>query len=141
MEQIIFKREGIYLTKYGIKVKIIYLGFKYHNTSDYMLGIMDTNDSYQTVTIFNKDGKNPHVKAFDLVEEYSPYKDFVIDEPVVAWNSLDCTVKGHFAGISPDGLPKIWTNGTTSYTCASGVALTFRNCKRKSEFEFENNGK
>lgn len=56
---------------------------------------------------------------FDLIE-VSPYEDLKIDDPVMAYHAMDGTpYPRHFAGVEPDGRPRTWANGRTSFSIHS----------------------
>jgi len=54
---------------------------------------------------------------YDLVE-VGKYDDFKIDDNVIVWcnGRVNEKIKGHFAGLTDDGKPKVWGMGRTSFT-------------------------
>lgn len=52
----------------------------------------------------------------DLVE-VAPYADIAIDDVVVTPSGA----KAHFAGLAPDGRPRVWADGRTSHTAKAST--------------------
>ena len=50
------------------------------------------------------------------IEEASPYADWPIDAKILVWDEGKTKDKRHFAGITPEGHPKAWNDGYTSWT-------------------------
>lgn len=75
------------------------------------------------------DYKNAGAEScLDLIE-ISPYEDFKIDDKVLVWdNETNEKHKGHFAGISDTGKPKIWSEGGTSFT--KQFKQTWNHCEK-----------
>ena len=60
-----------------------------------------------------------HEHELDLIK-FSPYDHIKIDDKVNVWDKWDSKVyRGHFAGLSKDGLPMAWSEGKTSWTSGS----------------------
>lgn len=67
-----------------------------------------------------------------LIED-NPYKDFEIDDLVVAWYDPGTTFgngkfKAYFAGVSNSGKPIVWSDGGTSCTRTIIQRTTVDNC-------------
>ena len=50
------------------------------------------------------------------IEEVTPYDDWPIDAKILVWDEGKTKGKRHFAGITPEGHPKAWNDGYTSWT-------------------------
>lgn len=82
----------------------------------------------------NSDGKLNNL----CLVEISPYDDFKIDEPVLAWNCDDDEPRerAHFAGVDSSGLPTTWDDGRTSWSMPRGKRTqrtTWDFCVKASE--------
>ena len=62
-------------------------------------------------------GKDNESEPYGLVV-VSEYDNFNIDDKVIVWCSSDVNdkVRGHFAGLTKEGKPKVWGMGRTSFT-------------------------
>jgi len=70
----------------------------------------------------------------DLMSMVDLYSEFCIDDKVVVWCSGGSKLKAHFAGVSSDGAPLTWQNGSTSWTARSRTTR-WDNCVLEEEFE------
>ena len=69
----------------------------------------------------------------DLVE-ISPYEDFKIDDPVMVKNNATFWEKAHFAGVSPEGKPMVYTHGKTSWS-TGGCTRVWEYCRKPAAEE------
>ena len=82
---------------------------------------------------FYLDGSNNF--STQRLVEVSPYADFVIDEPVMVRDE-DCLkwLRGHFAGLTTDGLAKIW-GGEGTHWSSKGTWSHWNQCRRPTKEE------
>lgn len=82
-----------------------------------VLGLIDEK-SYEILDFWTPEGHN-HYPGKDIVAEVTPFDDFEVDEPVltkkhnVTGTELS---RGHFAGVSGQGLPMTFIRGCTSWS-------------------------
>lgn len=67
--------------------------------------------------------------SIDLIE-VNPYAHIKIDDRVIVRDNHGYIekVNRHFAGVSNDGKPLVWSDGQTSYTSIKGAKTEWDNC-------------
>lgn len=71
------------------------------------------------------------------VKEPDPYKDFVIDEPVMVKDKcIPIWIPRYFAGVTSGGKPLTYYGGCTSWT-ARGEIKSWDECRRPTEEELQ----
>jgi len=128
-----------YKTRSGLPVRIYAVDVK--NTDDEIVhGAYFENRSWFVASwneygIFNT--ISTHQNFLDLIE-VGKYDHINIDDKVLVWYDESNTklihnnekFKGHFAGLTKDGKPKIWGSGATSFTAKSEKSyIVFDNCE------------
>ena len=76
---------------------------------------------------------------YDLVE-VNPYKDFVIDEPVMVSNNGEIWNRRHFAGVDKRGNSLAWAKGNTLWGYSKiqlnrNNRISWKYCRRPTEQE------
>jgi len=74
------------------------------------------------------------VRDIGLIE-VSPYADFKVDEPVMVSDGDLPYRRRYFAGIGPDGIPRAWDGGATSWT--TDVSIAWNYCRRPTPEELK----
>lgn len=76
---------------------------------------MDVKSGY--IYCHYSDGTSEDKKPERDLIEISPYDHINIDDKVLVWRkSSTSKVRGHFAGVSDEGLPLVWLYGRTSWS-------------------------
>lgn len=70
--------------------------------------------------------------------EVNPYRDFVIDEPVVVSDDGKNWLRRHFAGVDREGNPLAWRGGFTEWTSEDLGKTSWKYCRRPTEQELNN---
>jgi len=88
------------------------------------------------IMTFSSTGEFDTMKEYgngnDLIE-VSPYADFKVDEPVMVSDGDLPYRRRYFAGIGPDGIPRAWDAGATSWT--TDVSIAWNYCRRPAPEE------
>lgn len=67
--------------------------------------------------------------GYDLIE-VGEYDHIKIDDPVLVWDyNNTLKIRGHFAGISKEGLPIVWYAGRTSHTVFDNKTTPYLHCQ------------
>ncbi len=100
----------------GLKAEFI--GFRLHTFYPFFIQLGTGETHSLTSNLSFLDGV-----AAPYIREVSPYADWPIDAKAIFWDrdSEDRKLKGHFAGINDAGYPKMYANGTTSFTNGCGI--------------------
>ncbi len=87
-----------------------FVGFLYNPVDPRVM----VNIDHQIVWLL-LDLSGPNNPGFPIIEEDTPYTDWPIDAKVWVWDEGETKNKRHFAGITPEGRPKAWNDGYTSW--------------------------
>ena len=128
--------------KHGWPARIICTDRKFYNTNCPIVVLIMTHGTVEEAHYYTEDLKaltgTTYDDGMELVEVIH-YPNFSIDAPVVCWDNQEDSVPevfaGHYAGVSPYGLPMVFPDGKTSYTNQGREPKEWDNCISLEEYE------
>ena len=126
-----------YRTRDGASVRILCTDAK-RNMYPVVALVESENSALESIETFTADGRfstSQPDSPFDLFV-VTPYDNFKIDEPVlVKQRESGRWYKRHFSGVNDDGMPMVFMEGLTSWTCGNTPQELFDHCIRPPKNE------
>lgn len=116
-----------YETAEGYPVRVLATDYKLWSQYTLLVAVSPPNSDHEELKLLRDNGLDSNFDQY--LFKVNPYKDFKIDDEVEVSVYGNSCVKRHFAGVSANGKPQTFKDGTSSFT-TSTPPVSWEHCRK-----------